>query len=281
MDNAQSPLSVSSMSADEEGSQSPMSLLSFEDQFPPTPPGSPSASIVCQPSTSREMADQSTLYRQLDDSILLCDEKQRAVAGSSSMDPSAAPPVLRELAFLTLDDDKRMQLIMKDIDSICQGVKYLPFLSLTRLPENVLFTVSDVTKRYKGKDNAPFTGIHISLDNQIRTSLPKRIEEQLLNNLEYFNIFSRTAKIFEYKGIRELSNKKSMALIKFRSIHLNGCLCDDCTSCNCLSRNYVESVMCECFKTLKVNDGEKMKNVITAVLPNISKNYISTLINNL
>lgn len=50
----------------------------------------------------------------------------------------------------------------------------LPFMALTKLPINHIYTVTKVIKRVKGEDGAPFSGIQLVLDDEIRTALPRK-----------------------------------------------------------------------------------------------------------
>lgn len=46
------------------------------------------------------------------------------------------------------------------------------FVSVTHLPIQRIFTVTDMVRRFKGEDNAPYSGVHVYLDGEIRTNLP-------------------------------------------------------------------------------------------------------------
>jgi hypothetical protein len=70
--------------------------------------------------------------------------------------------------------DQDLLGVMQQIDEM--GALTLPkFVALTKLPPGKLYTVTKLVKRVKGEEGAPYTGIHLYLDDEIRTGLPRKL----------------------------------------------------------------------------------------------------------
>lgn len=114
---------------------------------------------------------------------------------------------------------------------------FLPeFVSVKRLPLHRIFTITNMVRRFKGEDNAPYSGVHVYLNDEIRTNLPGkyfkfsppfylynfwivlllgRVQDFLLNVLETtFEVFKKITVLFRYDGSKKQQKvKKSMYLI--------------------------------------------------------------------
>ena len=76
-----------------------------------------------------------------------------------------------------------------------------PFVSVTKLKCGRIYTVKKVVMRIEGIDHAPFSGIHLFLDN-CRTSLPSKDEFDLICLI----VIKIMRSSFSYRAYRGASN---------------------------------------------------------------------------
>ena len=95
-------------------------------------------------------------------------------AGAST---SSTPSNLHEYELLNIGkmdiDDQIAASILQEIGSLGKSTDLPPFISLTKLPQGVVFTVKKVIMRTAGEQNATYSGIQIYLDD-CRTNLPSK-----------------------------------------------------------------------------------------------------------
>ena len=81
---------------------------------------------------------------------------------------------------------------MADIDKLAYASDLPPFVSVINLPLGKIYTITTklvkhkakLVKRVKGIDNALYTGVHLYLDDALRTNLPGIV----LNSQKWFSI---------------------------------------------------------------------------------------------